>query len=103
MRYDARTVEWNPMRLKEVDGYFTDVRVDAGTIPGGFNFWEIRDGDCNGLPYSYKPNILVNFYGTFITKGKLPIDDEEHHEGFIVDDSEWNIDWDTFVDYSDIC
>jgi hypothetical protein len=77
------------MEIKGVTGYFNDMRIDRDTIPNHFHFWELADGDCNGKPCRYRQRILVNFYGTFITTGELPIDDEKYTEGYIYSDEEW--------------
>lgn len=89
MRYDAGKECWTPMGIRGVRGYFNDLRIDRNTIPEGFHFWELADGDSDGTPCRYKPDILVNFYGTFITAGELPIDCPECREGFISSDEEW--------------
>jgi hypothetical protein len=49
----------------------------------------LADGDCDGTPCRYRPGILVNFYGTFITAGELPVDDQKYAEGYINSDDEW--------------
>lgn len=88
-RHNAREERWIPMEIKGVHGYFCDFRIDRATVPDGFYFWELADGDCNGTPCRYKSWILVNFFGTFITAGKLPVDDMEHGEGYINSGDEW--------------
>ena len=40
-------------------------------------------------PCRYKFGILVNFFGTFITTGRLPVDDMEYGEGYINSGDEW--------------
>jgi hypothetical protein len=89
MRYDARKECWQPMSIKGVTGYFNDCRIDRNTVPDIFHFWELADGDSDGNPCRYKPGILVNFYGTFITTGEMPIEYTKCQEGFIESDSEW--------------
>ncbi len=41
------------------------------------------------MPCRYKCGILVNFFGTFITAGRLPVDDMEYGEGYINSGDEW--------------
>jgi hypothetical protein len=82
-RLDAITESWLPMYIRGVKGYFNDCRINRDTVPKIFNFWELADGDSDGTPCRYKPGIMVNFYGTFITTGDLPIDDTKEAEGFI--------------------
>lgn len=97
MRYDAGKECWTPMEIRGVRGYFNDLRIDRNTIPEGFHFWELADGDSDGTPCRYKPGILANFYGTFITAGELPVDCPECMEGFINSDAEWG-----FMDGGDL-
>lgn len=93
MRFDANKQIWFPMEIRGVSGYFADIRINRDTVPGWFRFWELADGDSDGEPCRYRNGIAVNFYGTFLTVGELPIDDREWAEGYIVD-GEWEIAWD---------
>ena len=77
------------MEIKGVRGYFCDLRIDRTTVPNSFDFWELADGDSDGTPCRYKFVILVNFFGTFITTGRLPVDDMEYGEGYINSEDEW--------------
>ena len=89
MRHDAKTERWTPMVIRGIHGYFNDLRIDRATVPDGFHFWELADGDSDGTPCRYKQGILVNFYGTFLTTEELPVDFPEWKEGFIGSDGEW--------------
>ena len=89
MRYDAHKEMWMPMEIKGVNGYFNDMRIDRDTVPDWFHLWELADYDSNGIPCRYRAGILVNFYGTFITTGELPIDDTEWGEGYISPEDGW--------------
>ena len=75
MRYNARNQLWEGFELKGVKGWFNDLRIDRDSVPKGFNFYELADGDSNGTPCRYALGILVNFYGTFITTGELELKD----------------------------
>ena len=77
------------MEIKGVRGYLCDLRIDRTTVPNSFDFWELADGDSDGTPCRYKFGILVNFFGTFITTGRLPVDDMEYGEGYINSEDEW--------------
>ena len=88
VRVNAQNERWMPMVIRGVAGYFSDARIDRKTVPKWLQFWEVADGDSDGIPCRYRKGILVNFYGTFITRGVLPIDCMEWQEGFIADD-EW--------------
>lgn len=98
MRYDARTERWTPMEMKGIQGYFSDMRIDRNSVPKEFHFWELADCDSDGMPCRYRPAILVNFFGTFITTGELPIDEEETRTGY-VEPEEWSFTGDYSVPY----
>lgn len=90
MRFSGMTERWTPMVIRGVKGYFSDVRIERNTIPEEFNIWELADADSNGEPCRYRPGILVNFYGTFITTGELPVDDPTYKAGYIESDDDWD-------------
>lgn len=89
MRYDAGKEKWMPMEIRGVQGYFCNMRIDRASVPDWFHFWELADGDSNGTPCRYRTHILVNFYGTFLTTGELPVDFAEWTEGFIRSSKDW--------------
>lgn len=70
-RFDARKELWTEMEINGVSGWFNDMRIDRSTVPSGYNLYELADGDSDGIPCRYQTSILVNFYGTFITKKTL--------------------------------
>ena len=76
MRHEAGKENWMPMEIRGVQGYFNDMRIAPESVPEWVQFWEWADGD-DGTPCRYQPSILVNFYGTFITTGELPVDYDE--------------------------
>lgn len=83
MRHNAKEVKWLMTEIKGVIGYFCDLRINIDTVPPDFKFWEVADDDSNGEPSLYAKSIFMNFYGTFITKGSLPIDNKGRTEGYI--------------------
>lgn len=89
-RCDAKKERWEPMKIRGVSGYFCDVRIERDTVPEQFRMWEVADIDSSGIPCRYRKGILVNFFGTFITTGELPIDDYEFEEGYINSGDDYN-------------
>ena len=85
--YKAKDVYWLPLVLRGTRGYFSDVRIDRGSIPIGFSLWELAD-DGDGVPCRYRQGIMINFYGSFITKENLPVDDSEWLHGYIDSEEE---------------
>ena len=101
MRFDAEKVCWMPMIIRGVNGYFSDMRIKHNTVPEPFQVWELADSDSDGMPCRYKTGILINFLGTFITTGKLPIDDVDFSAGFIADD-EWRFMGERYVKFQEV-
>lgn len=102
MRLDARNEYWETMNIRGVDGYFSDIRIDRNTVPSCFHFWELADADSNGEPCRYRKEILVNFFGTFITTGQLPIDDEESCTGYIEGYNDWYFGTESHLTFNEV-
>lgn len=102
MRFDAKDMWWMPMNLKGVNGYFNDMRIEQSTVPTGFIQWELADDDSNGIPCRYRRGILVNFYGTFLTTGELPIDDKEMQAGYIETEDEYKFTPESALSYEEM-
>lgn len=80
MRYDANEIEWLLMEIRGVKGYFADVRINWDTVPSFVQCYELADEDSDGTPCRYRSKdigILVDFFGSFISKDELPMDDDE--------------------------
>lgn len=58
--------------LMEIDGnivLFTNSRIDRDTIPNGLHCYDIRETDGgSGDPATVEPYVLVNHWGTIISK-----------------------------------
>lgn len=102
MRYDAKEEMWMPMEIRGVQGYFCDMRISRTSVPDCFHFWELADGDSDGIPCRYKPGIFVNFFGTFITMEDLPVDCPEWQEGFIGSDDEWRFTGEAYISFEEL-
>lgn len=60
----------------DIPAIHTYARIDKDIIPFGLNYYEIRHQDNDGtLPCQIKEHILVNHYGSIISKSKLPLKD----------------------------
>lgn len=65
-------------------------RIKLDTIPGGIHRYEMRHEDEDGtMPCHIQHNVMVNHYGTILSKKELPLGEE----GFI------NIDDDNFIEH----
>lgn len=75
---DARAERYT---LINMDGHiclFTNMRLDRDTIPEGLHCYDVRDADANGEFAEVAPFVLVNHWGSLITKEPIPLDPEWH-------------------------
>lgn len=56
MREDAKNELWMPMRIGNIQGWFSDMRIERSSVPEWLHFWELADEDSNGDPCWYKRN-----------------------------------------------
>lgn len=75
MAIDARTEHfW----LVDMDGYiclFSNMRLDRDTVPEGLFCYDVRDADCDGTFAEVQPFVLVNHWGTVISKEPIPLNE----------------------------
>ena len=68
-RQNAMDVVWERVEVLGKECLFNDLRIDRSTIPDGYFMYEVRHSDEDwGEPCEIALGILVNFYGTLITK-----------------------------------
>ena len=75
---DARDERYT---LIDMDGHiclFTNMRLDRDTIPESLHCYDVRDADANGVFAEVAPFVLVNHWGTIITKEPIPMDSQWH-------------------------
>lgn len=71
-RKNAMSVTWVKVKVLGKAGLFTDHRISRGSIPDGWYFYEVRHADNDWCePIEVSLGVLVNFYGTLITKEPL--------------------------------
>ena len=77
MSYDAQKVTYQEVTIFDRPALFTECRIDRATVPEGVYRYELRHGDEDwGEPRELARNLMVNFYGTVLTREpfQLPID-----------------------------
>ena len=77
MNYDAQKVTYQEVAIFDRPALFTECRIDRATVPEGVYRYELRHGDEDwGEPRELARNLMVNFYGTVLTREpfQLPID-----------------------------
>lgn len=74
MTFDARKEHY---MLVDMDGYiclFTNMRLDRDTIPKDLYCYDVRDDDdCSGTFAEVQRYVMVNHWGTIISKEPLPM------------------------------
>lgn len=73
MRYNVNEAKWTTIKLKNKLCLFTDFRINRNSVPEGFNMYEVAG--CSGTPSYIAKGILVNFFGTIITKEEFEFTD----------------------------
>lgn len=63
--------------LAMLDAYpvlFTDARVDRKTVPEDLFCYDVRhDDDGQGIACEVKPHVIVNHWGTILSREKIPM------------------------------
>lgn len=75
-RYDYNTENYETVCVCGVECEFYDVRIERSFVPQGLYHYEVAgDDDCGGDPVRVAKGILVNFFGTLISRTELPLDE----------------------------
>ena len=74
MRYNANEVPWEVVTVLGKTMLFFDRRISRETVPEGLHMYEVRHADDDwGDPCEIAEGILVNFFGTLLSKEELPL------------------------------
>ena len=76
-RFDALTTQYEEIEVLGKPALFTSLRLDRDTVPEGLHMYEVRhDDDCQGDPVQIGKRIVVNHWGTILTREpiNLPAD-----------------------------
>ena len=74
-RFKAKEVGWIKVEVMDKECLFSDLRIDRETIPEGYFMYEIRhDDDDWGEPVEIGRWIMVNFFGTLLTKERFTLE-----------------------------
>lgn len=77
MIFDAKKEKFCEVTILGKPALFTPIRIDRNTLPNGYHLYEVRhDDECKGDAVQIAKGILVNHWGTLITRDeiKLPSD-----------------------------
>ena len=76
-RFNVMTEDFEEVTIFGKPALFTPLRIDCNTIPCGYHLYEVRhDDDCQGDAVQIARNIIINHWGSLITREniKLPPD-----------------------------
>lgn len=93
-RQNAMELSWEKVEVLGKECLFNDLRVDRKTVPEGYFMYEVRHADEDwGEPCEIALGILVNFYGTLLSKEQFDLEPNETKTNsykYI----DWENDWD---------
>lgn len=73
-RFNAKKLSYEVVEVKGIEMLFNTLRIDKRSLPEGLHFYEIRhDDDGEGIPCEIGEWILVNHFGTLISKEPLEL------------------------------
>lgn len=71
-RYHAMSEEFEEVTILGKPALFTPIRIDRTTVPEGYYLYEVRhDDDCQGDAVQIARNIIVNHWGSLITRDEI--------------------------------
>ncbi len=77
---NANEVTFELIMVDDIPAIFTNSRVSNDSVPKGLFCYDIRHDDlCRGIACEIKPFILVNHWGSIITKEKIPLENGSHY------------------------
>ena len=73
---DANTQKYELAEIDHNVVLFTNMRLDRDTVPEGIFCYDVRDSDnLDGSMAQIKPFVLVNHWGTILSKAPFPLDE----------------------------
>ena len=77
MRYNALEQRYMDIRVFGKPALFYDMRLDRNTVPKGLYLYEVRYDDDNiGEPVQLAKKILVNYFGTILTREPITLNSD---------------------------
>lgn len=92
MRFDARNEDFELVELFEKKVLFCDCRIDRGSVPDGIYMYEIRHGDEDICPCELCDWVMVNFFGTILSKEPFHLEPYMNGKN-AYRDIDWENDW----------
>lgn len=77
---DAKEEDFELVVLDDIPALFTNSRIDRSSIPANVFCYDVRHDDCcQGIACEIKPHIMVNHWGTIITKQEILLEDGSYY------------------------
>lgn len=73
------TSDYQMMEVLDVEGVFTNLRIDEQTLPEGFYKYSLREGEEEFIA-AIEKNVAVNHAGDFITKQEIDLGPEGYKD-----------------------
>ena len=74
MRYDAKKERFEEIEVLGKPALFTSIRLIRESVADGLYYYEIRhDDEAKGDPVQIARGILVNHYGSILTREPIPL------------------------------
>lgn len=88
MRYKADSELFEVVTVFGREALFSCNRIERDSVPKGLYQYEVRHDDCcQGIPCEVAKGVLVNFWGTLLTRTEIS-EVEKEDRRYIMDD-EW--------------
>ena len=88
VRYDTQKETYEEIEIFDTPALFSAGRIQKDSVPDGFYCYEIRhDDEGRGIPCELSAHILVNFWGTVISR--VPLIQENKCRRYI-EDEDWS-------------
>lgn len=74
---DAKKETFEFAMLDAYPVLFTDARVDRKTVPEDLFCYDVRhDDDGQGIACEVKPHVMVNHWGTILSREEIPMEED---------------------------
>lgn len=89
-----KEADWQAVTVKDQPMLFSCCRVDHKTIPEGLHVYDVRhDDECQGDPVQICTWVMVNHWGTLLSKTELPLEPNINNSNAYLDidpEEDWN-------------
>jgi len=88
-QYNAMEEDFEEIEVLGKPALFTDIRIDRNTVPKGLHLYEVRhDDDGYGDPVQIAKGIMVNHWGTILTRDPIKLSSDGYLD--IDPSKDWN-------------